>query len=240
MLAILDDFIRRLGSAQDIAVIYAILGDTLGQLGFGKFSYAILRAPEGMQDEFWISTYPNQWMEHYFDRNYDKNDPIFLHAAATVTPFRWDHLALRISKALRQPLDEATEFGISNGITIPVRGPGRCYATFSVTASVSGTEFEALWAQHHHLLHLLTLHAHEAIIKQIYQSPMPSGLSLSPRERECLLWTAKGKTAWEIGQILNLTEETVATYLKSATRKLEVNNKYHAVVKSIVLGIIIP
>lgn len=39
---------------------------------------------------------------------------------------------------------------------------------------------------------------------------------LSPRERECLLWVAEGKTAWETAVILGMLEHTVRCYLESA------------------------
>ena len=72
-------------------------------------------------------------------------------------------------------------------------------------------------------------------------SSCPSGSPhLTPRERECLLWTAHGKTAWEIGQILGISDGTVVFHLKNATRKFNVFTKYHAVVKAIMLGLISP
>jgi DNA-binding CsgD family transcriptional regulator len=35
-------------------------------------------------------------------------------------------------------------------------------------------------------------------------------MSLSEREKACLLWTARGKSSWEIGRILSISENTVA------------------------------
>ena len=237
---LLERFISRLQGNPTLETIYSAVNEAIQALGFTKFAYVIMRAPEGVQDEFWVSTYQTAWIEHYLNNNFENTDPIFLKAASTVLPFRWDVLGQRVSGKHKQVLLDATEFGISNGITIPVRGPGHCYATFSISTDLVQKDYEELWTQHHHLLHLLAMHTHEAIIGNIYQSPEPTFVSLYPRERECLLWTARGKTAWEIGQILKLSEDTVATYLKSATKKLGVNNKQHAIVKGIVLGIILP
>lgn len=55
---------------------------------------------------------------------------------------------------------------------------------------------------------------------------------LSPREASCLLWTAKGKTAWEISIILNLSLHTVREYIKLAIKKLKASNKTEAVVRA--------
>ena len=213
---LLEKFTSRLGDNPDLETIYSALNEAIQSLGFTKFAYVIMRAPEGVHDEFWVSTYPMEWSEHYLNNNFQNSDPIFLKAASTVLPFRWDTLGKRITGEHKRVFDEATEFGIATDL--------------------GQKDYETLWTQYHHILHILAFHTHEAIIGSIYKSPAPSFISLYPRERECLLWTARGKTAWEIGQILN----TVATYLKAATKKLGVNNKQHAIVKGIVLGIILP
>jgi hypothetical protein len=33
-------------------------------------------------------------------------------------------------------------------------------------------------------------------------------ITLTPREKECMLWTLRGKTAWETGAILGISQET--------------------------------
>lgn len=237
---LLEKFIGRLEGTPDLESIYAALNDAIQYLGFTGFAYVIMRAPEGAQDEFWVSTLKTAWIEHYLNNSFENIDPVILKAASTVLPFRWDNVGLKISGKHKQVLLDASEFGMSNGITIPMRGPGQCYAIFSISTDLHNKDYDDLWKQHSHLIHILALHAHEAIVANIYQPPAQSFISLYPRERECLLWTARGKTAWEIGQVLKLSEETVATYLKAATKKLGANNKQHAVVKAIVLGIILP
>ena len=62
--------------------------------------------------------------------------------------------------------------------------------------------------------------------------------SLSRRELEVLQWTAAGKTAWETGRILNLSERTVAKYAATATAKLECSNKHQAAVRAMRLKLI--
>jgi DNA-binding CsgD family transcriptional regulator len=53
---------------------------------------------------------------------------------------------------------------------------------------------------------------------------------LSPREIECLRWSAAGKSSEEIGIILNLSGHTVTAYLKTAMKKLRVTTRVQAVV----------
>ncbi|MEK9944831.1 MAG: helix-turn-helix domain-containing protein [Alphaproteobacteria bacterium] len=72
-----------------------------------------------------------------------------------------------------------------------------------------------------------------AILGDQPSRPIPR---LSPRETECLEWTAQGKTTWEIAQILCLSDSTVNYYIRNAMKKLAVHTKAHAVSKAAVLG----
>jgi DNA-binding CsgD family transcriptional regulator len=49
------------------------------------------------------------------------------------------------------------------------------------------------------------------------------------REKEVLTWVARGKTAWEIGQILGISPRTVESYIKTAREKLGATNTVQAV-----------
>jgi DNA-binding CsgD family transcriptional regulator len=63
-------------------------------------------------------------------------------------------------------------------------------------------------------------------------------VELSEREKSCLGWTALGKSSWEIGQILSISENTVVFHIKNAMRKLGVSNRTVAAVKAMQLGLI--
>ena len=52
---------------------------------------------------------------------------------------------------------------------------------------------------------------------------------LTRREREVLAWSAQGKTAWEIGEILNIAKRTVDEHAQTAMRKLGATNRTQAV-----------
>jgi DNA-binding CsgD family transcriptional regulator len=65
-------------------------------------------------------------------------------------------------------------------------------------------------------------------------------VELSSREKVCLSWTALGKSSWEIGRILSISENTVIFHIKNAMRKLGTSNRTVAAVKAIQLGLIEP
>jgi len=53
--------------------------------------------------------------------------------------------------------------------------------------------------------------------------------SLSPREREVLMWLSRGKTSWAISVILQISERTVNYHVNNILRKLGVINRMQAV-----------
>lgn len=53
--------------------------------------------------------------------------------------------------------------------------------------------------------------------------------TLSPREIEVLTWAARGKSAGEISEILDIAKRTVDAHALSAVRKLGAVNRMHAV-----------
>lgn len=61
---------------------------------------------------------------------------------------------------------------------------------------------------------------------------------LTPRELECLRWTMEGKTAWEVGTILGISERTAVLHLNNAMHKLDCSSKHQAVLKALRLGLI--
>jgi DNA-binding CsgD family transcriptional regulator len=61
---------------------------------------------------------------------------------------------------------------------------------------------------------------------------------LTPREAEALLWVAEGKTAWEAGTILGISEATANAHITKAADKLRASNRPHLVTRAFVLGIL--
>ncbi len=55
--------------------------------------------------------------------------------------------------------------------------------------------------------------------------------ALTRQEIECLRWCKEGKTNWEIGGILRISEKTVEFHLGNAMRKLGPGNRITAVVR---------
>jgi DNA-binding CsgD family transcriptional regulator len=59
---------------------------------------------------------------------------------------------------------------------------------------------------------------------------------LTCREQACLNWAAKGKTSWEISQILEISERTVNFHLSNCIRKTNSCNRQQAISKCVAGG----
>ncbi|MFC3624827.1 LuxR C-terminal-related transcriptional regulator [Vogesella amnigena] len=69
-------------------------------------------------------------------------------------------------------------------------------------------------------------------------SPASSGDNpLSHRERDIFYWMMHGKTNWEIATILDISERTVKFHAANIIRKLDANNRIHAIVLGLQKGL---
>lgn len=76
----------------------------------------------------------------------------------------------------------------------------------------------------------------EAFIIDINQDSLialndPSTMSLTSRQKQCVYWLLKGKTAWETARILNLSQRTVEHYLQNIKAKLNCRTKFELISK---------
>jgi len=238
----IQQYVEIISSATTLDDLFQIIQSYIHDAGFVQFTYHVIRPPHGPRTPFYLTSYPREWLARYVDQDYVNVDPIAPTAATTLAPFVWRNLqsGTQMSEANRRFFGEAGEFGLTDGVTFPLHGPGHCLATFNLAGCFDAKRFTNLWDAEKYNLHLVALYSHEAIVRHVLAAQDADSLRLSPRERECLVWTARGKTAWEVSEILSLSEETVTTYLKTAARKLGVHSKTHAVVKAIILGLIVP
>jgi DNA-binding CsgD family transcriptional regulator len=133
--------------------------------------------------------------------------------------------------------NESREAGLHNGLSVPLHGPrGESYVVSLATndrVCDNGPQFGNL-----QILATQFLLAYSHIARKPQVSGR--GLHLTERERECLTWTARGKSAWAISEIIGVSEHTVNFHLKGVMKKLETANRVSAVVTAVRLGLILP
>lgn len=240
--ATIERFVEAVQGLDDVSSFEHTIGSYLRGLGFDRFAYLALRIPENPKAPFVVTTYPDEWAQHYGENDYVNSDPVLERAARTLRAFDWPTLSRmsHVTTRQKQVLTEARDFGVGRGATVPIHSPGGGFATLSIASSESDREFQNIWRAHWPTLHLLALYTHSALETNLLSpEPLPP-VYLTDRERECLLWTARGKTAGDISGILSISQETVVFHLKNAMQKVGVYSKHHAVVKAIMMGLIHP
>lgn len=239
----LDTFIDKLESVQSIEAGRQLLTESLGNLGFDQFAYLGLRLPNtSLAEPVLVHSYDQEWVDRYLEKDYACVDPVVERGLASVVPFGWggDKHRKVLESDSRTMMDEASEFGLTQGFTIPIHGTDGELAAFSIAVPDQDYKTNKHISAFSHEVHLMALYFHGALGEKILSEGKPPKISLSKREAECLLWAAQGKTAWEISEILKISEHTVREYIKNSCNKLGVYSKSHAIVKSIMLGLIKP
>lgn len=207
------------------------------------FAPATLAAKAAMEQTGSQLTLPmrgsDEWFNHYMSSGYGDIDPVLLVAPTKRAPFLWkDVEALStLSPRQRQVMRESREAGLKSGLSIPIHGPqGESYIV-SLASDRDGIDPEP------HLKNMQILAVQFGLTYARAPAPFEEETKtnyLTERERECLTWTARGKSAWAISKILGVSEHTVNFHLKSAMKKLSTSNRVAAVVLAIRNGLIMP
>lgn len=194
--------------------------------------------PEKTTEPYLAVTYSDEWVSHYKSIGYVNIDPAIQRGMRRLVPVDWSGFD-RADPLVRKLFGEAAEFGLGRqGLSIPVHGRFGDRGLFSITSDLSPSDWIAARMHYIRDFQVLAVHLHDLALRHLGRTDPP--VSLSPRERECLVWIAEGKTAWECSVILGLSIHTVRCYLESARHKLRASGNTHAVTKAIkadVLGL---
>jgi len=224
------------------------ISDFVGFIGFEHFIYASFIPSErghSKDDIVVINGYPQEWRERYDHKGYSSVDPVVLSCRRNVMPLKWSNIALgQFKNGQREQdvavMDEAKEFGLAYGWTVPLHNAGGEWNLFSIASS----SYDDFFMYDHDPRLALTYLILPVIDKVITETSVErlekqsKANSVTKREREVIAWAADGKTNWEISQIIGVSESTVRFHLKNVARKMGATNTVSAVSKAILYGII--
>jgi DNA-binding CsgD family transcriptional regulator len=229
---VFQSFIDGLAASGDTESLRRVLAEAGAALDLSCFAYLSPPSRRGDTPEL-ISTYPVEWTDHYLRQSYERLDPVVIEALATPEPFEWGHefSGRRLSKPQHGLLDEAAQFGIRCGFTVPIHDPRGPIAAVTFAADERRPKFQRCIERHRHVLQLIAMYFHAHARRRVTPNRVVDGVALSPRELECLEWAAQGKSAWEIGRLLNISRRTAAFHLDNAKTKFGVRTICQAVAK---------
>ncbi|WMT92555.1 autoinducer binding domain-containing protein [Pelagibacterium sp. H642] len=202
--------------------------------GFDRFAFVCAGGPEITG----LSNYDQQWQLRYLERNLNSFDPVVRRARQVLHPFAWSRHEQRFRDlSFKAFFDEAADFGIRSGISMPIPAS---YGRFAMLTLASG-EAEA-WR---HVAVENPIRAAAAVacvhlnLGRLFRNdrhdPKPI---LSGRQSTCLTWSSYGKTTPEIAALLGIRENTVRFYLVEARDRLGAANITHAVRIAVERGLI--
>jgi len=185
-----------------------------------------------------IQNYPEDWMKHYFEKGFDRVDPVITYCQNKMDTFTWAEIPQRMqmTRVQFQCLNMGIEAGLYNGICTPLWGPNQ-FAGIGLASKERIDSFDgrldliSAYCQHFYIVFQRLNRKTEGPEHNIF---------LSAREREVLTWIAVGKSKQDVAAILSLSKDTVDSYCRSVFKKLDANNRAMAIRKAMSYGLIRP
>ncbi|EIZ78125.1 LuxR family transcriptional regulator [Novosphingobium sp. Rr 2-17] len=175
---------------------------------------------------FRLQNYPARWVEFYDRSGFGGRDPVHRASARTQSGFLWreaGHL-IDFTASDARLMALAMRHGIADGFTVPANVPGEFQGscTFATAPDNPLTEERVMLAR------LIAPHIFEAGRRLVGNGQLIRNARtarLTHRQRTCLLWIAAGKSDWETGQILGISEGTVRQHISDSCKRLGIQKR---------------
>lgn len=226
--------------------LHALMQDVTREMGFDHFAlvHHVDLRPLGRLDSpvvtrglIAVSDYPPAWMDRYIRDGIVRDDPVLLASQQTVTGFGWDRIGrmIHVTSAHRALVERTRKAGIVDGFTVPANVPGEPGGScnFAVGAGREAPRENFLMAQ---LVGSLAFEAARTLAARVHDVPERPRVQLTPRLRDCIELVARGKSDWEIGRILGLSQASVTTYMQRARALYDVPTRVQVVLSALYDG----
>ena len=232
-------FVDDVSSAGTEAELRAILVDIARELGFAHFAlshHVDLRSSS--EPAMRIHNYPDEWERYYDAQQFGRTDPVHRACQTTAIGFAWSQLPNMIPLTFRDQrmMVAAAKQGLAVGFTVPAHVPGEVNGSCSFATGRG----KPLKAEHLAVAQLVGAFAFEAakrLVKRERQK-LNDPARFSDRERDCLIWVARGKSDSEIATILGISSETVHQYMKHARANYDAVSRSQLVAHALFSGTI--
>lgn len=227
---IFQKFVKQLSDSQDVDSLRVAMAEAAAAFDLPSFAYARM-PPHAKGPVVLISTYPVRWTDHYLKSHYELLDPVIRASYRCIEPFEWGEGAeeFELTDRQREFFDEASNFGIRCGFTVPIQDGLGPVAAVTFASNERREAFVRSIRMNARVLQLMAIFLHAHASRKLCHSRIVGDVQLSPREMECLLWAAKGKSAWATAKILGISDATVKFHLGNVREKLNVTSTRQAI-----------
>jgi LuxR family transcriptional regulator, quorum-sensing system regulator BjaR1 len=205
-------------------------GEVVRPFGVRYFSSVVAAAPgQPVTPRILSGQVDPQWSERYASQGFAAVDPVLTALFELRKPFTWREAAeRRPNRAAERMFGEVRDLtGADEALVVPIHDRGG-----EVSAVVLSGERVSFAPEVRPVLHLVSVYfsgvARDLADTQTVEPQSP----LTARQQECLHWVIDGKSDWEIGEILGISEHTVHNHIEAAKRTLEVGTRVQASVQA--------
>lgn len=237
MRATAEEFVGRVTAASTADDLTDALNAISTAIGFEYFALShhvdIARAGG---NAIRLHNYPDQWADYYDANALGVTDPVHRASHVTSVGFIWSRIPemIPLTPHDRRMLVLGSDQGIGDGFTVPAHVPGEARGSCSFANA-------AEHAMPHGMLPIAQMVGAFAFegarriwsVRPLDLAPKPR---LTDRQRDCVLWVARGKSDWETGRILGVSEETVACHIKQACERYGVGKRTSLIIQTLFDG----
>lgn len=228
-------FIELSNRAACLEELDRLLDQVTHEMGFDY--YALVQHVDVRRNQncatIWLENYPGSWSEIFVNQGLYSSDPILMASERTSAGFIWSDVGqlVKLTAHHRRVLAQAEEEGMGDGYTVPAHIPGESNGTcnFAVRKGRDIPEDQLMLAQ---LVGTFAFEAGRKIVRKMKKAEI-SRPRLTPRQLDCLIYVARGKSDWEIGRILGIKETTVRDYIEEACTRYDVRRRVQLVMRAL-------
>lgn len=230
------EFYEKIAGVDDPRAIQEAIISAIRDLGFEFVTCATVPIPgEDAMAGVMLNNRPTEYVSRYVEKKYTAIDPVVTELHRNLRPYSWSDVrnTRDLSKLEATIMDEAREFDVRDGFVVPLVTFTGSLTIFSPCGRTPDLSPRARSA-----VELIAAAGQQALRRALIKSERDANERerLTDREREIMQWLAIGKSNYEIGAILHISEQTVAKHLQKIMRKLNAAGRTFAVVKALRRG----
>jgi len=202
--------------------------------GFAYYMFSTVFTVANCARRIEITNFPQLWQDRYTAQNYQACDPIIKQAKRSVLAFEWSEV---LSQESELYLTDAASFGLSHGVTVPLRANNSTFGFLSL-AHPTQTPLQHCGQHdaHAHILFGSSLVFHKVLLIQGAIPISSEPRILTRRERDCLQFSQHGLKSKQIADRLGIAVSTVSFHIDNSIKKLGSASRTAAVAKALELG----
>ena len=239
----LPEFVADLQASTSMSAAWHLYNRELDRFGVERCCYGFMaslpRRSVTMEVLSWSSHDPG-FTEAYMANGHPDHDWSVDWSMQQTRPQRWNVPAVleRLTPRQRKTEELAYDFGLFEGLVIPIRGttPMSWGGIGLAAPSLGAAEWGRLLASHQGDLERISQAFHDTVLKNHFFDHFP----LSPREREVLSWIVCGLNKHDIADKLGISSRTAEVHTYRIRRKLGCINDAQVVAKALVFNLVEP